>query len=121
MNGTGDFSLFDPGLQPERTALAWRRTALALTTAAIVAVRMLPELLGTWAILPAGAGLAGAVAVLFLAHRRHLTVHLILVRSDSDRVPLPGGALPLSTALLVSIGGVAALIAVIQGALFSER
>ncbi|PZF53302.1 hypothetical protein DEJ23_14870 [Curtobacterium sp. MCSS17_008] len=60
--------VFDPGLQPERTALAWRRTALALTVAALVAVRILPETLGLWTVLPAGAGLVAAVAVLVAAH-----------------------------------------------------
>ncbi|PZE32863.1 DUF202 domain-containing protein [Curtobacterium sp. MCSS17_006] len=104
--------LFDAGLQPERTALAWRRTALALVVASLVAVRILPELLGTWAILLAGLGLIASVAVLVAAHRRYRIVHRTLTRSDTDRVPLPSGWLPLAVAAGVVASGVAAAVVV---------
>ena len=121
MRSTEDPRVSDPGLQPERTALAWRRTALALTTTAIVEMRILPELLGIWAMVPAGTGIAGALAILCLAHRRHLTVHRMLVSSRSDRVPLPGGALLLCAALLVGVVGLTSIVAVLQGSLSADR
>ena len=51
--------LYDPGLQPERTELAWRRTALSIAVGSVVAMRLLPTALGSeWGILP---GITGVV------------------------------------------------------------
>lgn len=105
--------VFDPGLQPERTALAWRRTGLALTVASLVAVRILPQVLGAWAVVPAGLGVTLSVAVLVVAHRRHVRVHRLLVGSDSDRVPLSSGVLPLLVTVVAGGGAVAALVVVL--------
>jgi hypothetical protein len=59
----------DPGLQPERTRLAWRRTVPAMGVVAVLLVRM-AFLLGPGGALPAAAALAGWVACVAVAYRR---------------------------------------------------
>ena len=53
---------FDPGLQPERTLLSWRRTCLALAVASLVSVRFAAEILGVAAIAFGVVGLVMAIA-----------------------------------------------------------
>ncbi|RUQ98346.1 DUF202 domain-containing protein [Labedella endophytica] len=108
---------FDPGLQPERTALAWRRTALALVVAAVVGIRVLPTLLGDWAMIPAGAGLVLAVIVLLASHRRYREHHVRLTTSTSDRIALPDGALPALVAATTLAAGIACAVVVVVLAL----
>jgi hypothetical protein len=79
-----------------------------------VAVRVLPEALGAWAVLPAGMGIVLALAVLGASHHRHALVHRTLVESSSDRVPLPAGGLLLLVAFTVFGGGIASFFAVIS-------
>jgi uncharacterized membrane protein YidH (DUF202 family) len=91
-------SLFDAGLQPERTALAWRRTGLAMAGGALVALRVFPGLVGAWAIVPAALAFCVAVAVLVAAHVRYRREHAALTSAATDRIALSGGALPALTA-----------------------
>jgi hypothetical protein len=100
-------ALFDPGLQPERTELAWRRTVLAIALGAVVSLRLLPPVLGVWSIAFGFAGLALAAAIWTLAHRRTAGIRRALLGSPG---PLPDGGLLLLLALLVTGGAAVGLV-----------
>jgi uncharacterized membrane protein YidH (DUF202 family) len=98
---------FDPGLQPERTALAWRRTALALAAGALVAVRLLPPVLGLWSLAAALAGTALAGVIWVLAGRRARRTREAL---RHPAAPLPGAGLLLLLALIAAAAAVLSLL-----------
>lgn len=99
---------FDPGLQPERTALAWRRTALALSLGPLVAARLLAPQLGALAAVAALLGLAVGVAIAAATAVRYRTVHRALTE-DAGIGRLPGAGLLLITAAVPFLGGVVTL------------
>jgi uncharacterized membrane protein YidH (DUF202 family) len=102
--------VFDPGLQPERTALAWRRTLLAVAVGALVSLRILPPVLGSWSI---GLSLGGVVAggVLWAAARRRAeAVDAALLHR---RRTLPGGRLPAVLGGVVAVGALTGLVCVL--------
>ena len=96
--------LFDPGLQPERTELAWRRTSLAIGVGSLIALRVLPDAMGSTAwVVPGLIGLVFAGILWGRARRRYLLTTDVLVRG-SDR-GLPGGALLLGLVVFVCASG----------------
>lgn len=105
-------SPFDPGLQPERTLLAWRRTCLALAVASAVVVRFAGESLGAPAAVLGVAGVATAGGAYIRAARRYRRAHEGLTR-DSE-LPVDGLALALMTLtlLLICAGAVAYVIGI---------
>lgn len=106
-------AVFDPGLQPERTELAWRRTTLALAVGSLVAVRLLPVELGDpwWAF----AGLTGfALAVsLGVGERWRARRIQTLLLSEGDRAPLPGATILFLLAGVATAAGLVALAVVL--------
>ena len=92
--------VFDAGLQAERTALAWRRTALAMAVGAVGAGRLAVPVVGVVALVVSVVGLVQAVAVAAAARRRHRIVHESLVtRGDlagADQAGMPIAALARS-------------------------
>ncbi|MFS8477390.1 MAG: DUF202 domain-containing protein [Micromonosporaceae bacterium] len=72
----------DPGLQPERTRLAWRRTALAVTGVALLAARLAVQRVTPVRLLGLVAVAALWAAVLAVSHHR--------VRALAPPRPAPG-------------------------------
>lgn len=62
----------DPGLQPERTRLAWRRTTLSCAVTAVLAGRQVLHSGGASAALAASLAALVFLVFLWLAHRRML-------------------------------------------------
>lgn len=107
---------FDPGLQPERTELAWRRTALAIAIGSLVSLRIFPLLLppafAAWGFIPGAVGLVAACALWFAARRRQLRMtawlHSTLpgaTPSDSAPPIAPGGGLLVALTVLATAFG----------------
>ena len=61
----------DSGLQAERTALSWRRTALAVAVGSLLGLRVLPSQLGTVGYAVSALGLAWSLDLAVTARRRY--------------------------------------------------
>lgn len=95
--------LFDPGLQPERTRLAWQRTGLAGLVAGLLVVRSIAP----WAAVIVGVVVA---VVLWLATAKLRDADEILVTAQSPA--LPGAPALAAVALGTMLLGVVAFAAV---------
>ena len=115
---SGPSPLYDSGLQPERTALAWRRTGLALAAGALAGLRILPKSLGTWALAPAIVGVALSLTIVALAHTRYRDHHrrLTSTNASSGHPALAGGGLPALLAATATFAGIASLFVTVAQA-----
>ncbi len=91
-----------PGLQPERTLLAWRRTALSLAAASVVAVRLTLGSYGPAAVVLGVGGLLLAGAAFLAADRRYRA-------GGASGRPAAGAPAALLTVTTVLVGLLAAL------------
>ncbi|WP_349427287.1 DUF202 domain-containing protein [Microbacterium sp. LWS13-1.2] len=106
--------LFDPGLQPERTELAWRRTALAIGVGSLLALRVLPAFAPTPALQPVllAPGILGLVFAVLLwarARARHTHVNRALLQDPPGDLP-GAGLLLLLTVFVLGCGAASAVI-----------
>ena len=105
--------LFDPGLQPERTGLAWQRTCLAFLAGSLVAMKILPPILGPWSLLLGVAGVLESVLLLFVVRRRYLRHHQILTAPDGPPARAPDGFLPAALGATTLVAGLVSLALVL--------
>ncbi|MEW2087520.1 DUF202 domain-containing protein [Streptomyces sp. NPDC005283] len=98
----------DPGLQPERTRLAWRRTTLAFTVAAVLAARQAAGGdLGTAGFMAVACSALVWLGFLRVAHRR---VHAL--GTGPRPQALPGRAALAAVACTVALAGFAVAVIV---------
>jgi len=103
----------DPGLQPERTELAWRRTALAIAVGSLIALRVLPVTFDDpWWVMGGIAGLLVAAAIWLLARRRIRLVGVVLAR-EGNRARMPGAAPLAALSVFVLATGITAVVIVL--------
>ena len=104
----------DRGLQPERTALAWQRTALSLTGAAVVVGRLTAGVLGPTVIIVLVFSLAHSVVLFRAGRRRHA------MPPDTRGSHRDTGALPATPPRSVGIHGALLTLQVIVLALLES-
>lgn len=100
----------DPGLQAERTSLAWRRTALSVAVGSLVGLRVLPGELGAYGYAVCFLGLGWSVDLAVVARRRHRDADLVMRRVGHRG---PEGAVVARVALATAVTAAAALVGVL--------
>lgn len=108
MNSSPADRPFDTGLQVERTALSWQRTALALSVGCLLGARIVSRELDTTTLAIALGGTVLAAGLYAAARVRYQRRHRLL-SEHGDRTPLGGaGLLALTAAIpvvLAVLGG----------------
>lgn len=100
---------WDPGLQIERTTLAWLRTVLAFTASLLVLLRLIAHHSATAAVVCTLVTLPASGIVGWMIWRRHrFSDHRL-----RESAPLPGGALPAAATALAMLAGATGIVYVL--------
>lgn len=109
---TGGDRVWDSGLQPERTSLAWLRLSLALVGLALASLRFTWPIIGAWSLVPAALVTVAAVVLMGRSRRRYLDVH---TTPGSGRPhDLPDGRLTATAAVAALLLAATALVVVVR-------
>jgi hypothetical protein len=100
----------DPGLQPERTRLAWRRTVLAMSVVALLTARLALSRGATGALVAAAAGL-GWLGVVGFRFSRSAGTHRRRPEGGGRALPL----IALATAGYASLGVILTVTGCVRG------
>lgn len=105
-------TVFDPGLQPERTLLAWRRTCLAFVVASAVALRFTVGSFGVVAVIISLVTAGLSAAAYFLMAHGYRRVHRALTAEDQP--PSPGIPIAFACAATLLLGATCAAFLVVS-------
>lgn len=100
-----------PGLQPERTALAWRRMSLALIGLSLASVKVTWHSFGTWAFAIAAVGVSLGMWLTVHEARRYARHSATLDTGNG----VGEGVAPLLTAALTVGIAIVAVVSVLTG------
>lgn len=105
-----DDAPFDPGLQLERTLLAWRRTTLAVAVVSTAGIRWTTPVIGWPAVVVGAFGLVLAMTAYLATGIRYRQVHRSL--ANSELLPATAWA-QIALAVAVVVLGLVALLYIV--------
>lgn len=100
---------WDPGLQPERTAMAWQRTSLAVAVSALAVARLAVRDDSIAGLMLGSLVLASSAIAILRVQRGYRR----MVRASDSLVTCPVGP-AATTAFSVALLGVAALLVLVE-------